>query len=267
MDERYRQHGYRSGMTSGPSERVLEIAEKEVESLVGLGAEAVYITGSHVRGDAHPDSDIDIRVIGDDTSPDLRRQDEFLISTSWQTVDKAQDVLSDPAQVGEVIPGWRDAVILHDPNGIAEKLKARAEEWDWEEISKECDEWVAEQITEYAEEVHTLVGNLDQKQLSGAAAIRSQLALHLAQYLAVHRRILYESENVLWEKVAEAMGDEYARNQSVALGLEPVSLEDSCRAALDLFGVAAADSADLLDDTQRQVVAYACELAGHPLPD
>jgi predicted nucleotidyltransferase len=265
MDERYRQHGYRSGMTSGPGDRVLEVAEKEAESLVGMGGEAVYITGSHARGDAHPDSDIDIRVIGNGTSPDLKRKDEFLISTSWQTVDEAEGVLSDPAQVGEVIPGWRDAVILHDPNGIATELKKRAEKWDWEEISKECDEWVAEQVTEYAEEVHTLVGNLDQEQLSGAAAIRSQLALHLAQYLAVHRRVLYESENVLWEKVAEAMGEEYARNQSVALGLEAVSLEDSCRAALDLFGQAAADTADLLDETQREVVAYACKLAGHPL--
>ncbi len=238
----------------------------ESKALVAAGAESVYMTGSHARGDAHPESDIDIRVIGEGSSPDLKRHDEFLISTSWQTVGESESGFSDPSQVGEVIPGWRGAVVLYDPDGLAEKLKDRAKKWDWEEISKECDEWVAEQITEYAEEVHTLIGNLDQHQLSGAAAIRSELVLHLAQYLAVHHRILYESENVLWEEVAKAMGDEYGENQSLALGLTEAPFEDSCRAALDLFGAAAADTADLLDDTQRAVVAHACKLAGHPLP-
>jgi predicted nucleotidyltransferase len=253
-------------MASGPSERVLEVARKAMESLVEAGAEAVYITGSHARGDAHPESDIDVRVIGKGSSPELKRHEEFLISTSWQTVDESEALFSDPAQVGEVIPGWRDAVILHDPQDNAATLKKRAEAWSWDEISKESDEWVAEQITEYAEEVHTLIGNLEQELLSGAAAIRSQLALHLAQYLAVHHRILYESENVLWEKVAEVMGDDYAVNQSLALGLTEGPFEKSSRAALDLFGAAAADTVDVLDDVQREVVAHACELAGHPLP-
>jgi predicted nucleotidyltransferase len=253
-------------MASGPSERVLEVARKDMESLIEAGAEAVYITGSHARGDAHPESDIDVRVIGKGSSPELKRHDEFLISTSWQTAGESDESFSVPAQVGEVIPGWRDAVILHDPEDIAARLKRRAEDWRWDEIAKESDEWVAKQITEYAEEVHTLIGNLEQEQLSGAAAIRSQLVLHLAQYLAVHHRILYESENVLWEKIAEVMGDDYAANQSLALGLTEGPFEKSCLAALDLFGAAAVDTADVLDDVQREVVAHACKLAGHPLP-
>lgn len=254
-------------MSSGPSERALEVAKQEAEALVEAGAQAVYMTGSHARGDAHPESDIDVRVVGDGSSPELKRHDEFLISTSWQTEDESREGFEDPSAVGEVVPGWRDAILLHDPEGIAAALKKRAEEWDWEEVSEAADEWVAEQITEYAEEVHTLVGNLDQEQLSGAAAIRSQLALHLAQYLAVHHRILYESENVLWEKVAEAMGSEYERSQDLALGVTEASLNESSRAALDLFGAAAADTVDLLDDVQRSVVEHACKLAGHPLPE
>jgi predicted nucleotidyltransferase len=253
-------------MTSGPSERVLEVARKEMQVLVSAGAQAVYMTGSHARGDAHPESDIDIRALGEGSTPKLKRHDEFLISTSWQTSDENEEVFKDPSQVGEVIPGWRGALILHDPDDVAAGFKKKAEDWDWEEVSEEADKWVAEEITEYAEEVHTLIGNFDQEQFSGAAAIRSQLVLHLAQFLAVHHRILYESENVLWAEVGKVMGDDYRRNQDLALGVTEVPLKESCRAALDLFGAAAADTADLLDDVQRPVVEHACRLAGHPLP-
>jgi hypothetical protein len=120
-------------------------------------------------------------------------------------------------------------------------------------------------VTDYAEEIHTLVGNLDQGQSSGAAAILSQLALHLAEFLSVHQRILYESENELWSVVADAMGEAYARGQEIALGVVEASLEDAARAAMDLFGMAAAQTAHLLDETQRAVVAHACKLAGRPL--
>jgi predicted nucleotidyltransferase len=248
-------------MTSGPSDRVLEVARAVSAELVAAGAKAVYMTGSHARGDAHHESDIDIRAIGDGSSPHLKRHDEFLISTSWLTYEESESMFQKPEAVGEVVPGWRDALVLHDPDGVAAALKKRAEEWDWSEITEAADEWIAEQITEYAEEVHTLIGNIDQGQLSGAAAIRSQLALHLAQVLAVHKRILYGSENVLWAEVAQTMGDEYRRNQELALALEPTSLEESCRAALSLFEIAVAETAHLLDDVQRSVVTHATDLA------
>ena len=100
---------------------------------------------------------------------------------------------------------------------------------------------------------------------SGAAAILSQLALHLAGFLSVHHRILYESENELWSEVADATGEDYARRQEIALGVVGTSLEEAARAAMDLFGMAAAQTAHLLDETQRAVVAHACKLAGRPL--
>ena len=251
---------------SGPSERVLEVARKEALDLMHAGAEAVFLTGSHARGDAHPESDLDIRALGEGSSPPLKRHDEFLISTSWTTRKENEDTFRDPSQVGQSIPGWRGAVILEDPDGTAAELKQLAQRWSWDEIDHDCDEWVAAQVTDYAEEIHTLVGNLDQDQRSGAAAIRSQLAMHLAQFLSVHHRVLYESENDLWDMVAEAMGAEYAQRQNVALGLEVASLEESSRAALDLFAIAAAKTHHLLDETQRAVVAHACGLAGRPLP-
>ncbi len=253
-------------MSSGPTKRALEVAEQETAELVRSGAQAVILTGSHARGDAHAESDLDLRVVGDGPPEALKRHDEFLVSISWQQLEKHRESLSDPAEVGQVVPGLRTCVIIHDPQGLAAKLKEEAERWKWYLLEEESDEWVAHEITDYAEEVHTLVGNLDMNQLSGAAAVRSQLALHLAQVLSVHKRILYETENDLWDCVAEAMGELYAGAQELALGVKETSLKESCDATLELYGIAAAAARRLLSDTQRDVVAHACKLAGHPLP-
>jgi predicted nucleotidyltransferase len=168
-------------MSSGPTKRALEVAEQETAELVDAGAQAVILTGSHARGDAHAESDLDLRVIGDGPPEALKRHEEFLVSISWQELEKHREDLEDPSAVGTVVPGWRTCVIIHDPDGLAAKLKAEAEEWDWDRIAEKSDEWVAHEVTDFAEEVHTLIGNLDMDQLSGAAAIRSQLAMNLAQ--------------------------------------------------------------------------------------
>lgn len=251
---------------SGPGKRALEVAREETKALVEAGAEAVFLTGSHARGDAHPESDLDLRVIGDGSTPPLKRHDEFLISTSWSSREEQEKTFDDPSEAGEVVPGWRSAVILHDPDGVAANFQKMAETWKWDAIAGAADAWVAEQVTDYAEEVHTLVSNLDQNAREAAAAIASQLALHVAKFLSVHHRLLYESENDLWEMVADVMGDEYSHDQDLALGVDKATLEEASEAALRLFGMAAAETAPLLDDTQRAVVEHACRLAGHPLP-
>jgi len=253
-------------MTSGPTKRALEVAEQETAELVDAGAQAVILTGSHARGDAHAESDLDLRVVGDGPPEALKRHEEFLVSTSWKELGEHREDFEDPAKVGTVVPGWRTCVIMHDPDGIAAKLQGEAEEWTWERIADKTGEWIAHEVTDYAEEVHTLIGNLDMDQLSGAAAIRSQLALHLAQVLSVHRRLLYETENELWDRVADEMGSGYAAAQELALGVKEASLKESCDATFELFGIAAADVRDLLSDTQEEIVAHACRLAGHPLP-
>ena len=75
-----------------------------------------------------------------------------------------------------------------------------------------------------------------------AAVQRTLLAVHLAPILAVHRRILYGSENCLWDLVADAVGEGWSRTQSAALGLGGESLERTCEAALWLYGLAAEEA-------------------------
>lgn len=75
--------------------------------------------------------------------------------------------------------------------------------------------------------------------------------------LAVGPRILYGSENRLWDLVGEAMGEGWRRTQSAALGLGDEGFEATCRAALNLYGLAVDNVDDLLDERQRGVVRRA----------
>lgn len=251
---------------NGPSKRALEVARAETEELIEEGAEAVFLTGSHARGEANEHSDLDLRVVGEGPDKKLKRHDEFLIAISWMTLDEHREAFDDPAEVGSVVPGWKSALILHDPHGTAAGLKKEAEDWDWDRVAEKADKWVAQEVTEYAEEIHTLLGNFEDDKPAAAAAERSQLAMHLAQVMSVQKRILYESENDLWDLVAEAMGGRYGELQKKALAQPEIDLEVSAGAARQLFAIAAAEVRELLDDDQREVVAHACEIAGYPLP-
>lgn len=251
---------------NGPSERALQVARAEAERLIEEGARAVFLTGSHARGEANEHSDLDIRVVGERGSKKLERHDEFLVAISWMTLEEHRAAFDDPAEVGSVVPGWKSALILHDPDGIAARLREEAEAWDWERLAEKAERWVAQEITEYAEEVHTLIGDMEDGQCAAAAAERSQLAMHLAHVLSVHRRIAYESENDLYDLIAEAMGGRYQELQRKALAEIEIDLQSSTGAAEQLFAIAAAEVRDLLDDDQRTVVAHACEIAGYPLP-
>jgi hypothetical protein len=112
---------------------------------------------------------------------------------------------------------------------------------------------VAEAVTGYAEEVHKLAAALRNGNRPLAAVQRS--------LLAVHRRILYGSENRLWDLVSGAMGEGWHELQSAALGLGGEGFERTCAAALGLYGLAAEEVSPLLDGRQGAVVERARRLA------
>jgi len=247
--------------------RVLQVSRAVSRRLVGQGAEAVVLMGSHVRGDAYKESDLDIHALGRGPHYRLERYQGFLISISWSTARQDRQAFKDPGKVGGVIPAWRNAVIIHDSQGIAKALKQEAQEWRWDSLGRRVDRWVAEELTGYAEEVHKLVGNLQLGRRSAASVQRSLLAIYMAPILAVRHRILYDTENQLWNLVSSKMGIKWAQLQSAALGEGGQSFEDTCRAALQLFALAAREVRNLLNKRQYQVVAHACEIADQSLPD
>lgn len=248
------------------NKRFLRISRAFSHRLVQQGAEAVVLFGSRVRGDAYKESDIDVHAIGRGPHYRLERYEGFLVSVSWATVKQVRQRFRNPGEVGGAIPAWRNALIIYDQRKIASALKCEAREWRWESLSKRAYRWVAEEITGYAEEVHRLVGNLQLQRRSAASVQRSLLAIYMAPILGVHHRILYDTENQLWDLVSAKMGTKWAQLQRDALGEADQSFEETCRAALQLFVVSAQEVRHLLDQRQYQVVAHACEIAHQSLP-
>ena len=248
---------------TGPSDRALTAAREAADGLVAEGAEAAVLVGSQARGDAGPDSDIDVLAAGPRTfSFRLERRGGLLVSMTSRPPEAYRQEMADPGSVGTAVPGWREAVVLHDPEGIAGPLVEEAEAWTWGPLELRCDGWVAEEITSLAEEVHKLAESLRTGHHVKAAVQRSVLSLRLAQVLAVHRRVLYGSENRLWDLVADTMGEEWGLAQSAAFGLDGEPFGETCRAALELYGLAAVETRSLLDERQRRVVRHARGLDG-----
>jgi hypothetical protein len=205
---------------------------------------------------------VDVLAVGPRTfSHRLERRGGLLVSVSCQPADAYRREMADPDSVCTAIPGWREAVVLHDPNGEAGALIGAARAWTWGPLERRCDGWTAEEITALAEEIHKLVAALRAGHRTTAAVQRSVLALRPAQVLAVHGRTLYGSENRLWDLVAEAMGEGWRLAQSAALGLNGEPFEETCRAALKLYGLAVDNVYRLLDERQQSVANHARLLA------
>jgi hypothetical protein len=251
----------------GLDERIRPTLETLTQQLMDSGVTAVALTGSWARGDPHQESDLDLLILGEGTPYSLERRDGFLLSMSWLSFEQAAETMRRPASACFTVPGWRDAYVLYDPEGLASHLKDEASAWEFAQIEAQARQWVPEEICDYAEEVQKLAGLIERQNLLGMASQRAVLALRLAPVLAVHLELLYRTENDLWNVVAERMGDEWLEAQRRALAADPVPLAESCDAALKLYALAAAEVRDLFDERQLAVVRHACKVAGRPLDD
>jgi hypothetical protein len=237
------------------------IARDVAGDLASDGAEAVVLVGSYARGNAGPHSDLDVLAVGEEVPyrPEIRNG--LLVAVTARPIGAYRGAFENPQSLGTDVPGWREALVLHDPEGLAASLIHEAKAWSWEPLESRCDVWVAEGITGLAEEVHKLVAALRRGNRSTAAVQRSILAVQLAPILAIHHRILYGSENRLWDLVSDAMGEEWRETQSSALGLDGEPFWKTCAATLRLYGLAADETRSLFDGRQERVVSRACELA------
>lgn len=240
---------------------VLALADAEAAALIAAGAEAVILTGSYVRGEPLPHADIDLVAVGDGPHYALRQRGSRLVAVAWRTVAQVESAYATPPEFATVVPGWRQAVILQDPSGTAARLQETARNWSWEPVAEAADRYVAAEAEAYAEEARKLAGALQAANATVAAVQRAVLALHLPAIMAIHRRILYGTENALWDVVAEYEGEPWATAQTRALGLHPVTPLEAATAALTLYRLLAAAVFDVATADQRAVIEGALEAA------
>jgi hypothetical protein len=215
---------------------VLALCRDIAGELAAAGAAAVVLTGSHARGTATAESDVDLVAIGTGSGYELTVRSSRLVSLSWRTAAAQRQQFGQPQAAGKEIAAWRAAVIIR--------------------------EWVAAELTGYAEEVHKLVAALRLGRLRVAAVQCSLLATYLAPVLAVHFQLLVDSENDLWDLVAAQAGEPWRAAQDRALGLDGGPLDARCRAALDLYAATAAMAGAGFTSRQQAVVTGAISLAG-----
>ena len=147
-------------MREPPVTRAKAIAERVARSLADQGARAVALVGSYARGDATAESDVDLAVIGDGPHYRLELHDGLLVSLGWATAEEQRRRLYDPAYLGTHVPGWRTAIAVYDPEALAAATRQEARDWVWGQVEDRCDEWVAESVTGYAEEVQKLAASI-----------------------------------------------------------------------------------------------------------
>lgn len=246
---------------------VVSLCRRIATDLTSQGARAVVLVGSHARGDATPESDVDLLVVGQGPGYQLSLRETRLIAVSWHTQDQQRQRFMDPATAVTDIPGWRSGLILKDCDGIGDGLRREAMNWSWDRIADNARRWVAAELTGYAEEVHKLVAALRYARPRMAAVQRSLLALHLPIVLAVHFRTLCASENEIWDTIADQMGEQWRARQDRALGLDGRGGPDSSLAALELYCQAVSTTDHLFDDRERDVITETVAIAHNLLAD
>ena len=224
------------------------------------GARAVVLSGSWARKEAHRHSDLDLWVLDHSGRPSFTWRDPFFVSVSRINPASERRKFLEPPHTGELLGAWLSAVPLYDPHGDARRLKEYAKGFRWERVARRCDRWVSRSIVHWGEEAVKVVGSMARGEPDTAAVCRNLLAESLAFVLAVYRRTTWTTDNGLWERLGEDMGPEWRSAQRRALALGGETLEESARAALELYALTAAQVRSVLRPKDLATVERVCAI-------
>ena len=187
---------------------------------------AVALAGSYARGEATRWSDVDI--IRYATALPMRSEERYtlairegrLVSLSTTTIAAKAAEIAKPEEAIFVVPGLRQARILHDPTDALAALHQRARDFTWEPLREAANAWASEMVMGQAEEAHKLLGALSRHDESAAIYAAHGAVKGLTQAVAVGRGALIASENSYYRQVQDAAGADSAwtRHHRIAAG-------------------------------------------------
>ncbi|MCH8205739.1 MAG: hypothetical protein IH956_01910 [Chloroflexi bacterium] len=122
-----------------------------------------------------------------------------------------------------------------------------------------ADEYVSYSVMGYAEEAHKVLAGLKSGRDSTVLYGILGLVLGLAEAVAVHRRVLVESDNSYFDQVQEAAGDnsEWSRQFRQAAGFDPGAVRARGLAALRLYEDTVGLARPVLREQDAEVVDHA----------
>ena len=209
---------------------VIELPEAFLRSLVAeytaSGIVALALAGSYARGEATRWSDVDIiryataLPAASEERYTLAVREGRLVSLTTTTIAAKAAEMAQPEEAIFVVPGLRQARILHDPTGALAALHQRARDFTWEPLREAANAWISEMVMGQAEEAHKLLGALSRHDESAAIYATRGAVKGLTQAVAVGRGILIESENSYYRQVQDAAGADSAwtRYHRIAAG-------------------------------------------------
>jgi hypothetical protein len=239
-------------------DREIEALLEQVSAdLLDRGARATLLVGSHAKGTARPDSDVDIFAVGEGPHESFFIVDGHRVSVHWWQPEQARERIFQPQSAFLAVSAWRDAVVIDDPHGLGVELQTQAREWRWEAIEAEADAWVVDKLVGWAEYVMKLAAAVEAGRELDARALAAEITLRVAEVCAVQSRLLAESENGLWEQIAIAGGPEWRRAQEQAFAAHGESAAEAATGAIRLFELAVGEADELFDEEQRELVEHA----------
>jgi hypothetical protein len=244
---------------------VRQVLQQMTEEASVEGASAAFLFGSYARGVAYGESDVDLAFVGPDREWLCDRREGLLVSVGWRSAEKFREAMASAEWGPSSVQGLRSSVIIWDPTGVAAGLRNAARKWTWADIADKCEAWVPEQIASLAEDAQRAFYHFHHGDRWVATVLKGVLSARLAMILAVHLRILYDSENQLWHLVAQELGEPWASLQSTAFSSEDEDFTISFASTMRLYSYAVSLVYGIMNERQKRVVRGTCDIIGQSI--
>ena len=239
------------------------LLQRLVQELADDNTLAIGLTGSHARGDAGPHSDVDLwhfvqKLPGDRFAAySLRMVEGHLVSISVRRLADEAALMRAPLTAIDVVPGFRQMRILHDPQHALRRVIDEAQCFRWDSLRAAAGDQASYELAGNAEEIGKLISALEQGDDDMALFWLHAMVFGLLRATTLALGLLVETENRQLRQLQDAVGVDSAWSQALreALGIPPATATRRARAGLRLYRATALLLEPQLRPADRPVVA------------